>query len=255
MIAALDFEKMKRAECIIFPDIHGRDFWKKVLCEDCEWSTDTFIFLGDYFDPYPREGITEECALQNWYELMAAVTKRKTSNHYNDFIFLMGNHDAHYINDIFNRISGGCRKSNNPAIRYLLKSMTLYVACEMEIGNKRVLFSHAGVMKKWYDKHKDLIGELSAHHLNNLTNTDEGWKALAECDFYRGGNLDYGSPLWADIRQRKSHENELKDFGYDYQIVGHTQIRDDGPIILDAIADLDSRCTYALTSALHIQQI
>lgn len=246
---------MEKAECIIFPDINGRNFWKKVLCADCEWSTDTFIFLGDYFDPYPKEGITEEYALQNWYELMTSVTKKKISHPHDEFIFLMGNHDAHYINNIFNNISGGCRKSNNPTIRHLLKSMNLHIACEMEIGGKRVLFSHAGVMKEWYNAHKDLIGKLTAHHLNNLASSDEGWKALAECDFYRGGFSDYGSPLWADMRQRKVHENEIKDLGYDYQIVGHTQVRADNPVIFDSIADLDCRHPFALTEDFKFAKI
>lgn len=240
---------MKHADCIIFPDIHGRDFWKRVLIANCncEWETEKFIFLGDYFDPYRDEGISVSDALRNWYELMIAVTKWK-ENHKGDFIFLMGNHDAHYINSTFNAMSGGCRKSASYAIPYLLGSMNLRIAYEQNIGGKRVLFSHAGVMENWYHAHEGLIGKLSARGLNNLVYKDEGWRALAEYDFYRGGNYSYGSPLWADMQQRDEHENELKDLGYDYQVIGHTQIVDDKPIVLDAIADLDCREPFALTS-------
>lgn len=39
---------MRQAECIIFHDIHGRDFWKSALHDDCEWETDTYIFIGDF---------------------------------------------------------------------------------------------------------------------------------------------------------------------------------------------------------------
>lgn len=246
---------MKKAECIIFPDIHGRDFWKKVLVDNCQWETDKFIFLGDYFDPYKDEGIGVSDALLNWYELMSAVTRWKNSHDKIDFIFLMGNHDAHYLNSTFDAISGGCRKSSTYEIPYLLESMHLRIAYEQNVGGKQVLFSHAGVMADWYHAHDRLIGKLSAHSLNDLVCQDEGWLALAECDFYRGGNHSYGSPLWADMRQRDEHENELKDFGYDYQIIGHTQIRNDKPIILDAIADLDCRRPFALTSDITLIKI
>lgn len=30
------FQQMKKAECIMFPDLHGRDFWKKALANSCE---------------------------------------------------------------------------------------------------------------------------------------------------------------------------------------------------------------------------
>lgn len=244
-----------KAECIIFPDIHGRDFWKKVLIEDCGWETHRFIFLGDYFDPYPREGITIDDAIINWYELMAAAKRWKRSRKHDTFIFLMGNHDAHYINTLFDRISGGCRKSSNRSIAYLLKSMFLQIACQLKVGDKNVLFSHAGVMSDWYQAHKEMIGDLNATNINNLTKSDEGWMALAECDRYRGGYLDYGSPLWADMRQRREHDNDLEGLDFDYQVVGHTQILDNEPIIFDHIADLDCHHAFALTSDFHFEKI
>lgn len=239
---------MKHADCIIFPDIHGRDFWKNVLLEECCWETDTFIFLGDYFDPYPSEGITVSDAVVNWHELMIAVTNWRRSHRKAEFIFLMGNHDAHYINRTFNALSGGCRKSPEPGIPYLLESMGLQIAYQQDIGGKRVLFTHAGVMKEWYEGLRDLIGDLTADNLNSLVHKDEGWRALAECDFYRGGYSGYGSPLWTDMQQWEEHASPLKDLGYDYQVVGHTQIVGDGPIILDGIADLDCRHPFALTA-------
>lgn len=246
---------MKHAECIIFPDIHGRDFWKNVLLEECGWDTDTFIFLGDYLDPYPSEGITVSAALINCHELMTAVTNWRRSHWNAEFIFLMGNHDAHYTDRTFNALSGGCRKSSELEIPHLLESMGLQIAYEQSIGGRRVLFTHAGVMKEWYEAHRNLIGDLTADNLNSLVYKDGGWRALAECDFYRGGYNEYGSPLWADMRQWEEHASPLKDFGYDYQVVGHTQIVGDDPIILDGIADLDCRHPFALTSELRFEKI
>lgn len=246
---------MKHAVCVIFPDIHGRDFWKRVLLEKCDWETDRFIFLGDYFDPYPSEGITVSDALKNWQELMAAVVRWRRNHRNAEFIFLMGNHDAHYINSTFDGLSGGCRKSSDRRIPLLLETMELKVAYEQDIGGRRVLFTHAGVMPEWYMTHKELIGDLNVSNLNGLVSKNEGWRALAECDFYRGGYSDYGSPLWADLRQWPEHSSPLKDWGYDYQVVGHTQIVDDGPIIFDGIADLDCRHPFALTFWFKFEKI
>jgi len=47
---------------ILVPDIHGRDFWKKIREKATE---EKIIFLGDYIDPYPQERITDEQALEN----------------------------------------------------------------------------------------------------------------------------------------------------------------------------------------------
>lgn len=43
---------------IVVPDVHGRDFWKTAKDYDCD-----VVFLGDYLDPYPLDGITKEAAV------------------------------------------------------------------------------------------------------------------------------------------------------------------------------------------------
>ena len=51
---------------IIVPDVHGRSFWKKI-----KHVKDTpIVFLGDYLDPYGREGISNEDAIQNFKEIL-----------------------------------------------------------------------------------------------------------------------------------------------------------------------------------------
>lgn len=241
---------MNRAECIVFPDIHGRDFWKEVLSGDCGWETETLVFLGDYFDPYPRDGKSDYDALINWYDMMSAVWQYP-ANH----VFLMGNHDAHYLSDTFDRISGGCRKISSQRIPYLLRSMDLHVAFDMTVGGRRILFTHAGVMAGWYHAHEKLIGPLSADNLNQLTETDEGWEALADCDSSRGGWMPYASPLWADMRSYEADVNPVDGLGYDFQIFGHTQISDDNPMIFKYVADLDCRHPFALTPDFKLVKI
>ena len=58
-----------KKKIILVPDIHGRDFWKEILpfVDECV----KIIFLGDYHDPYPDEGITPSQSLSNFNEILA----------------------------------------------------------------------------------------------------------------------------------------------------------------------------------------
>ena len=53
---------------IVCPDIHGRTFWEKIS-KEYDGSV-PFIFLGDYLDPYPWEGITRKEAIANFQEII-----------------------------------------------------------------------------------------------------------------------------------------------------------------------------------------
>lgn len=241
---------MKHAECIIFPDIHGRDFWKSVLLGNCEWESDLLIFLGDYFDPYPSENITPEAALDNWDELMDTLRySRKTA------VFIMGNHDAHYLNlEYWRRACSSRYNSRHEEDIYnRLRQVPLHVAHELTVGEKRVLFTHAGLVFPWYVAHKNLIGAISASNLNRLTESEDGWKALAEVSEYRGGISDYRSPLWAD--RHEFNEKSLDNIGYDLQIVGHNQLHNDKPARYCNVVDLDCHHPFALTEKLRLRKI
>ena len=54
---------------LIIPDIHGRNFWKNAVEKHFEDTSKT-IFLGDYLDPYPWEGITRKEAIANFQEII-----------------------------------------------------------------------------------------------------------------------------------------------------------------------------------------
>ena len=56
------------SKVIILPDIHGRTFWKYALEHIDEF--DKVIFLGDYLDPYPHEGITFDESVENFKEIL-----------------------------------------------------------------------------------------------------------------------------------------------------------------------------------------
>lgn len=231
------------SEILIIPDVHGRDFWKSYMRDFQTYSH--IVCLGDYFDPYPSEGISQEDALENFRQLMAALkdvpTERKT--------LLTGNHDAHYVNDTFNELARGSRKSRayEGRIRALLDAyIGTQIAWQCETGGKKFLFTHAGVGGKWYAKHRDLLPELDAGHLNQLATTDEGWKALSEVGNIRGGYEEEGGPLWCDVSELEWDEEEGCFEGWPYQIVGHSQQYDD-PVIGHHFACIDTRRCFLLT--------
>ena len=72
-------------------DIHGRTFWKKAV-EDNIDKVDKIIFIGDYLDPYPFEGITRKNAIRNFQEIIDFKSENKDK-----VILLLGNHDCPYI--------------------------------------------------------------------------------------------------------------------------------------------------------------
>lgn len=242
---------MKHAECIIFPDIHGRNFWKKVLVDDCEWETNKYIFLGDYFDPYPQEGITPKDAIDNWDEMMKVLSQLQDK----EIIFLIGNHDAHYLDATFRKIACGSRFSSLfcDKIQDRLRNVDLRIAYEITISEKQILFTHAGLTYPWYESHDDIIGSLTVDNLNNLTKSSQGWAALADVSFYRLGDADYGSPLWADINEFTN--KNLVRLDYDFQIAGHNQLMDDHASAFGNVVDLDCHRPFALTKELDIIEI
>lgn len=241
---------MKRAKCIIFPDIHGRDFWKRILDGSCGWDAPFYIFLGDYFDPYPSEGITPGKAIRNWYEFNLALKDHADK----EIIFLMGNHDAHYVNETFSQYTRGSRYSHRYCgkIRQLLERVNLRIAYDLCLGGQSILFTHAGVISPWYKEHQRLIGTLTADNLNKLMLSEQGWNALSDVSFYRGGGQPYGSPLWVDSDEF-TVEN-LKGIDYDWQIVGHNQL-DDDEAILGNVIDLDCHHPFALTSEMDLVKL
>ena len=174
---------------------------------------------------------------------------------------MLGNHDLSYFNtDICE-----CRtdhKNWNLLNEMYAENIKLFdLAWETEINGKRYFFSHAGVRKGWL---KCVSGEWfawddtdklpPADMFNNAFHKayEEGQEELRESfeyligvySFYRGyGGWDYGSIVWADIREYGNEEGvEFPDVMF---VCGHTQL-EDKPIITDWVADLDVRRPFVL---------
>lgn len=218
---------------IIVPDVHGRTFWRKLIAEN---NFDKVIFLGDYGDPYGYEGITHEDALS---ELRDIITFKK--NNPDKVVLLLGNHDLHYIDDKF-----ACsRYSYQNRHRYkelIYGNIDLFqVAYEYEQNDQKYLFTHAGVTKGWFDilcLHKP-YSENAAKYINDVSQAEQ--ILLGFISYWRGGRHQYGSCMWADLRE---HDG-VGAFPNYIQIFGHSQQEND-PVINGNMWCLDCRRIFIL---------
>jgi hypothetical protein len=220
-------------EILIVPDIHGRTFWKPALDYSGE-----IIFLGDYTDPYQYEGFTDA----NAYSALSEIVKFKQRNP-DRVTLLIGNHELHYYDEEYQSSRFSDKYFNKyHAVLTGMETAGLFQICR-QIEN--YLFIHAGITKGWYDLHVDELqksGNCLEKQINNLFIQDK--EIFYEISHYRGGFHVNGSPLWADARELFS-ETEHFDSNM-IQIVGHTQIKSEEPVIKDNICMLDNRQLHVL---------
>ena len=221
------------AKILIIPDVHGRKFWHKA--KELIDEVDQVVFLGDYLDPYSREGITFEDALNEFKQILEFKEK------YSDkVVLLVGNHDMHYIQLEFmdcSRLNVWRRAEiHDLFINNIDKFQLIH-----EIDN--YLFSHAGVYLEWTKKYEITLKEL----FNFKKFIKEKWNTLEDVSYERGGWCKVGSCIWADIRE--SIQNELPTM-FKRQIVGHTQMQEK-PYITTKIACLDVRKCFILDTEIN----
>ena len=216
------------AKVLIVPDVHGRKFWHKAM--EMVDEVDQVVFLGDYLDPYPREGITFEDALIEFEEIL------DFKKAYPDkVVLLVGNHDMHYIKTEFMN----CSRLNvwrRTEVHALYMNHIDMFQLVHEIDN--YLFSHAGVYLEWTKRYAITLEEL----FNFKKFLGGRWNTLEDVSYTRGGWCKVGSCIWADIRE--SVTNELPVM-FKKQIVGHTQM-ESKPYITTRIACLDVRQCFIL---------
>lgn len=205
---------------LVLPDIHGRTFWKEPLKYKDKF--DHIIFLGDYFDPYPSEGITPEEAVNNFKEILKTFTEDEIECKVE---FLLGNHDGHYLYDI----PEASRIAKNPTINKEITSLLtnlrdkynqLILNTWITIENTTYLFTHAGINKEWFDSNSQVC-DINTPGLIKQYSIPNNWAAISQVGRIRGG-FGAGGPLWDDVRE---FVNQPKFSPY-YQIFGHTQLND-----------------------------
>ena len=234
---------------LIIPDLHGRAFWREPMMETLQDTDAHIIFLGDYHDPYSRE-FSGDDYLQRSVDQFKEIIELKKQNP-GRMTLLIGNHDCGYaIGDHI--CSSRMDRSHRRELEKLFSdNRNLFqLAEECDIAGRHIIFSHAGILKGWtelvwgedaLDSRFNVVDQL-----NNAWLTDHYGilDALGNSDIYRGwGGFKYGSPVWSDIR---SWVRVTPEETYGFNIVGHTQIEVDSPVILDTIADLDCRKAFYL---------
>lgn len=224
---------------LIIPDVHGRTFWKTAVEEHAS-ECDKIIFLGDYLDPYPwecaTEGITRRSSMENFEEIIEYKKENKEK-----VILLLGNHDLPYYDRNFKtRVRYDSSHAWSIERMFNNNRSLFQLAYELD-ADKHYLFTHAGIVKSWYEKHKDYIGDFTIENINTLKGSGHGIEILSEVSRERGGWNNVGSLVWSDINEKGDSE----DFEGIYQIFGHSQ-QDKYPVITKTWACLDCRKAFIL---------
>lgn len=265
---------MKLKKIIIIPDVHGRTFWRNAVKKYRNVKDVHIVFLGDYIDPYQNiDNIYPEDAYCVFEEIID-ITRNS-----NNITLLLGNHDIHYWPQFHQ--SYGCRRDElrkQNISNLFLDNIDLFsIAYETYINDKQYLFTHAGVLKPWFEwvtnkevktnplnpndsyHYSDVFGltdeeiksiniELNAEGLNKLLHTKIGLDILWTISRYRGGYSAYGSCIWADVSEHYSLFSKEDRYEDIYQIFSHSfgYPSLDEYIINDNWAMLDCRKVFEL---------
>lgn len=240
---------MKNIKILFVPDVHGRYFWKKPVMSTLRENPDAkIVFLGDYLDPYKHEWEYGEPIRGIAIDVFKDIVNLK-KEHPDNIILLIGNHDSGYAlgedycqsrRDYFNAEVIGKYFNDNHEL--------FQIAYDETINDIHYVFSHAGISTNFMNFYygEELEKDKIVDFLNNIWLAKD-WQNLTKLSVYdrfRGYlGEEWASPIWADIRQmcKLTKENSIGDF----QIVGHTQISGDKPLIFDCIGDFDCRrCFY-----------
>lgn len=204
---------------VIVPDVHGRTFWKECAgVADCD-----VVFLGDYLDPYPNEGITMDDAIRNFSEILEFA--RKSPN----VRLLLGNHDLGYIiGENACDVRRDYARAPEIARMFETDKDMFSIAYGVTVADRRFLLTHAGVHPDWVECNSGLFEGrafpevLDADYLNSLYSGGMLGKALCDRSWYfRGGDDPVGSLVWADLLEFAKRDVSHCDV---VQIVGHTML-------------------------------
>lgn len=216
---------MESNSIIICSDIHCRDFWKPVL----QIQDKPIVFLGDYLDPYDYEGFSFEHGLDN----LEQIIQFKKDNP-DRVTLLVGNHD---FNTLWQMDWASRFKPSQRAFNLYKDNLSLFDLYKV-IG--KVLFSHAGICKGWYDVHsiKNIISFLDKQWNEYLSHQySNSHLAIFDCGAARWGFEPYGGPLWHDV----SESYEKNPINY-VQIYGHSQLYQTGYTLKANIEGLPMYC-------------
>ena len=236
----------KDHDLLIVPDVHGRAFWRQPVMEG---GYAHVVFLGDYTDPYPAEGISRDSSVEMFREIVAFAEE-----HQDKVTLLLGNHDMHYVSEVFGAEARGSRYSfwsRRPVAKLYNAHRQLFaLAFEAEYDGVHCLLTHAGVTSEWLRAHETIVGAPTAANINALMESDEGVRALADVGWTRGGWASSGGPMWADCSEMEASEPLPGIF----QVFGHTQTWPREPVVRQHMACVDCHRTFLLSELVELSR-
>lgn len=204
---------------IVIGDIHGH--WDNLNEIYNTEHPDEVILLGDYCDSFNIES-------SDIFKCWNNIIKLKYAHEQNNGIFclLMGNHDWHYISHT-EKYSGYNVKTYNimhDVLSEAYKTKVLHIAYIDNIN--KTIYSHAGItntwLADWNNPPLDMLDDVNSKALNFSNKT---------FDMY--GNSIYQGPLWVRPQALVS-DMYIDEDNYKWtQIVGHTHLRNNNPILID----------------------
>ena len=237
---------------LIIPDVHGRTFWKDALKavkfghEDC--SVDHVVFLGDYLDPYKAyEHISYRVAFDNMMEIIELADKNRDT-----VTLLLGNHDMHYVSNLYKRFVALCRYDYDNAKKYhevFSEWIDLFKLAWEPEPDSEFLLTHAGVTRGWLKAcrevhHREVFpSPLTLNLLIEDLEDHDSMAALTDVSRERGGRDAHGSVVWADVEEHRWAKPIVGKF----QIFGHSwQYYTNKPVYGDNWICIDTRHAYLL---------
>lgn len=181
---------------LVVPDIHEQAIRFRREVEPLFGDFDQVVFLGDWFDTFKNHDPEGMCNAINRYI-------------FNDkFVFLMGNHDAHYRWPREEFLCSGFQRETAEVIK---SNLTPAEWQRFKISHQvgPYLLSHAGY-------HERTLKYRSSES-DALASADQGaFHPIFGVGQARGGRQAFGGPLWLDFNWEFEHIANLP------QIVGHT---------------------------------
>ncbi|MDR0643603.1 MAG: metallophosphoesterase [Treponema sp.] len=184
----------------VIGDIHGRDFWKKVL-ENKEF-TDIYC-VGDYWDSYD---VPYEVQKINFIELIQAAWNNSRLH------LCLGNHDLHYI-AYGEEYSGYQWRYHNTIKERILTALPLLRVAYAVDG---WVISHAGFSKTFMRE----TGCVTIEDVQKRFDQNFGFLGFNKICADPYGDDPRQGPLW--IRPKSL----ISDMYFKQQIVGHTPIEE-----------------------------